>query len=314
MKLGLFLFETTIPNFEEFLSIDNYDEFVLFKARNLWLKQKLQYVGAGDARIVYSINNDKVFKLTKVGGNDQAKNEVNVFKCLGSKFVPKIYDYSPDYSWIISEKVTPFKTNQELVDAFQNACGITKEKWNELKGEIERDTLVLLWLLKQRLEEIRVLDSFLKQTSSWYRDFINILIKCRAKASDLYDDNAGIASDGRFVVLDTGSFEGVLEEQNALGAGGVVGYTAPLGAPGIGSSNKLEKSFWRDKAGKKVKTGSPDLDKDIKEMVQAINTPNGELNMIKGLWQNKEKEKVKTDSDQLHESTNQFVKCLLKRI
>jgi hypothetical protein len=48
-----------------------------------------------------------------------------------------------------------------------------------------------------------------------------------------------------------------LEEQNAIGGGGVVGYTAPLGAPGIGSSSKLEKGFWRKRAGKKVKTSSP---------------------------------------------------------
>ena len=48
-----------------------------------------------------------------------------------------------------------------------------------------------------------------------------------------------------------------LEEQNAVGGGGVVGYTAPLGAPGIGSSSALEKGFWRKRAGKKVKTASP---------------------------------------------------------
>lgn len=48
-----------------------------------------------------------------------------------------------------------------------------------------------------------------------------------------------------------------LEEVNAIGAGNIAGYTAPLGAPGIGASSKLEKGFWRKRAGKKVKTASP---------------------------------------------------------
>jgi hypothetical protein len=48
-----------------------------------------------------------------------------------------------------------------------------------------------------------------------------------------------------------------LEEVNAIGAGNVVGYTGPLGAPGVGASSSLEKGFWRKRAGKKVKTASP---------------------------------------------------------
>lgn len=56
-----------------------------------------------------------------------------------------------------------------------------------------------------------------------------------------------------------------LEEVNAVGAGNVVGYTGPLGAPGVGASSQLEKGFWRNKAGKHVKTASPELHKKGKK-------------------------------------------------
>lgn len=48
-----------------------------------------------------------------------------------------------------------------------------------------------------------------------------------------------------------------LEEFVAASTVAVQGYTGPLGAPGIGASSKLEKGFWRKRAGKKVKTSSP---------------------------------------------------------
>jgi hypothetical protein len=56
-----------------------------------------------------------------------------------------------------------------------------------------------------------------------------------------------------------------LEEQNAVGGGAIVGYTSPLGATGIGTNKQLEKGFWRDKAGKAVKSASPKLHKKRKK-------------------------------------------------
>ena len=52
-----------------------------------------------------------------------------------------------------------------------------------------------------------------------------------------------------------------LDEFNAMGTGMVVGYQAPLGAHGVGSSSPLEKAFWRDNSGKEIKTASPALHK-----------------------------------------------------
>lgn len=106
------------------------------------------------------------------------------------------------------------------------------------------------------------------------------------------------------------SFES-LEEFNALGAGAVVGYTGPLGAAGVGSSNALEKGFWRDESGKKVKTASPALhkkkkNKSLQEFIEYLfefepNTDRG----MKRLWADlpdvkNPEQPIKTNSPELH--------------
>jgi len=115
-----------------------------------------------------------------------------------------------------------------------------------------------------------------------------------------------------------------LEEANAISTGGgnltssgqIAGYIGPLGAPGIGSSKKLQKGFWRTDSTKKVKTSSPELHKPRNEnsefleaVIEAIghmqdpDTPTEKLHMVKLLWSPEERgEEVKTDSPALHES------------
>lgn len=93
-----------------------------------------------------------------------------------------------------------------------------------------------------------------------------------------------------------------LDEANAVASGNVVGYTAPLGAKGIGTDKRLEKGFWRDKAGKKIKTASPALHKENFGAMQDVDTPTKKLNMVQDLWDSEElSSDVKTDSPLVEE-------------
>ena len=93
-----------------------------------------------------------------------------------------------------------------------------------------------------------------------------------------------------------------LDEANAIASGNVVGYTAPLGAKGIGTDKRLEKGFWRDKAGKKIKTASPALHKENFGAMQDVDTPTKKLNMVQDLWDSEElSSDVKTDSPLVEE-------------
>lgn len=305
MKLNSILFEEFSNSFSEFLSISDSDPDELYEKRLEWLKNHYKFLGAGVSRRVFDFDENKVIKLSDIH-NDQNVNEIKVFQCFGTQYTLKIYKSAPDHTWIIVEKVKPFKNDEEMIAKFQDSCGITPEKWDSFKKEmgLTRDAFILLFLLREDMR-VKNLGKYIKKTSSWFSGLVKIVRSCKVSPNDLYDDNLGIASDGRFVIVDAGNFE-ILEEQNAVGGGGIVGYTAPLGSRGIGSDNKLEKGFWRDKAGKKVKTGSPELDKDIKETVQAVGTPTDDLNMIKGLYKD-DKEKGISIKEIIEEETKDLM-------
>lgn len=97
-----------------------------------------------------------------------------------------------------------------------------------------------------------------------------------------------------------------LEEQNALGAGGVVGYTGPLGSSSVGTDKKKERGFWRNKAGKKTKTSSPSVHNPKALALQsesfgAMHRPDFKGPAMPGLWKGLEdpEEPVKTGSPEL---------------
>ncbi len=107
-----------------------------------------------------------------------------------------------------------------------------------------------------------------------------------------------------------------LEEANTMASGNVSGYTGPLGADTVGTSKKLEKGFWRDRTGKKVKTGSPSvhnkdalaLSEDLGAM-QDVDTPVEQLHMVKLLWADEPKPKdgVRSGSPELDKDLNESI-------
>ena len=61
------------------------------------------------------------------------------------------------------------------------------------------------------------------------------------------------------------SSDEAFQELEEFIAGGVPGPMLPLGAKGAGADEGVEKGFWRNKAGKQVKTASPKLHKKGKK-------------------------------------------------
>lgn len=74
----------------------------------------LQFVGAGSSRNVYTLSSRKVLKIaTSDKGLGQNEAEVDVFTNPKSKpIVTRIYDYDPNYFWIISELIRPFENDK----------------------------------------------------------------------------------------------------------------------------------------------------------------------------------------------------------
>ena len=103
-----------------------------------------------------------------------------------------------------------------------------------------------------------------------------------------------------------------LDEFNAMGTGMVVGYQAPLGAHGVGSSSPLEKAFWRDNSGKSIKTASPSLHrkksrrKKIKETIPLLEGPYGEYPEIGAFIDFKIEKMSGTDKEKKEQITRKF--------
>lgn len=211
----------------------------------------------GDTRYVW-IMDSFVFKLAmSIKHIEDNKNEISVHKCLDDRFFAKILDYDKhNFLWITMEKVdTSFNGK---VNAIRNLF-----KLDDLD-----DDSALLWFGKN-LYNKEILNSKAVDSNSkkWIKGFFSSMQLCSVIINDLHEDNLG-ARNGRPVFFDYGKIE--LVEQNTLASGNVVGYMAPLGAKGIGTAKALEKGFWRNDAGKTVKTGSPALHKKKKVSLSEI--------------------------------------------
>jgi len=95
-------------------------------------------LGAGSFRSVFAVPDNPELVLKIVGANYDAKTHTEHAKKMNRKeaeapyqtasdLVPKVYDSAKDYFWIISEKVTPLKEWNEMMEFFP--------VWNKLVDE-----------------------------------------------------------------------------------------------------------------------------------------------------------------------------------
>lgn len=96
-------------------NLDAFKNLKDFQAASNYVLAMLPVLGRGSSRIVYDLGGDKVLKLAF---NDAgiAQNSLEARLTGRTPFFAHVYDMSPKGWWIISEKITPFKTAQEFTD------------------------------------------------------------------------------------------------------------------------------------------------------------------------------------------------------
>lgn len=217
------------------------------------LTQRIEYckkylgepIGKGTSRIVFEIGDDTVLKL--------ALNEKQIFQNKGefmnssklqNKFpnlFPRVYQHANDYSWIICERVLPFKHEDCITilgipyssnyiqyakdwEKAKNGDGtnLGYEKYmtpNQIEPEIDFDdnedvdiSLVgfIDWAESSRYEEDmgKANDVFfeLMKQNKWYQDVYNYIMQVNG-VTDIFDNNLGLAiRDNKpyIVILDNG--------------------------------------------------------------------------------------------------------------
>jgi len=94
----------------------------------------LPFLGSGSSRITFALSGDKTLKIAKNNaGAAQNKAEVEVAQKLGqNELVTKVFDFSPDFKWMVAEIVKPLEPNE-----FEQFIGLDSDKFQRLMDWFE---------------------------------------------------------------------------------------------------------------------------------------------------------------------------------
>jgi hypothetical protein len=204
-------------------SSDDPDEMIEY----LKYEAGLPYYGKGSSRVVFGVSPEKVIKVAHdldkdiAAGIEQNAAEVDVFTNPATKnIVAKVFDYHPDFLWIISERIEQFQdpvqyTNETgLSSSFviqflmqiklygeQNGFEKLKEEYESVKGST-------------RLRDKNFVKNF---ESAFYgngKEFFNklkdVMLKNDLMPKDFGYEHFGKTADGDVVLLDYG-FTGAVQ-------------------------------------------------------------------------------------------------------
>lgn len=207
----------------------------------------VDYIGGGAFRIVFSVGNDLVLKISTDSLGEQAfdppADQMNADDfALGTDadirgIVPRAYKHADDWSWVLLERVEPLNSDEEFFRFFRSDLLPDPLDLSEL-GRENYDTLIRVLLDMQNYALYRplemsdtVLSYFrgselarmtpdpsvpllevrkdLLRKSPFFRGLVIARKRYNIRTSEIRTDNLGIGSDGRLVLLDSSIFPDV---------------------------------------------------------------------------------------------------------
>lgn len=203
----------------------------------------IEFIGFGAFRIVFSIGNDLVLKLstdslaeTTYASADQMNMDDFALGTDSSirSIVPRAYKHAADWSWVLLERVEPLNSDEEFFRFFRSDLLPDPLELSEL-GREKYDTLIRVLLDMQNYALYRplemsdtVLSYFrgselarmtpdpsvpllevrkdLLRKSPFFRGLVIARKRYNIRTSEIRVDNLGIGSDGRLVLLDSSIF------------------------------------------------------------------------------------------------------------
>lgn len=201
-------------------TIPQQESFSMEKLKNLRTSKEIrrytqitlgdEELGRGQARVAYLVGNDKVLKVALSDNKAyQNQNEITNSKCLGSRYTPKIYDFDPRFSWILTEHVNQTKSTEVLVQKLNELTGLDQEEelrfGNSFDVQDFFSDLAALTARENVLPKYQNRHDFLMSHSEWYQGLVKSLIGCKVSTWDFHKNNWGIRpSTGELVLLDVG--------------------------------------------------------------------------------------------------------------
>ena len=176
-----------------------------------YAKEHLRLLGEGSSRAVFYLSNRFVLKIAKNdAGYAQNEAEVEVFTNPATKpIVAKIYDFDPDYAWIVSEVVRELTTARE----FEEKSGF---QLLSLMNILRADKQTLPYLLKEpdysklaphhhdmAVERYKMNNKVF--ASPLYAAIKELQLNSKIQLVDLQTaGHWGMTADGQLVILDYG--------------------------------------------------------------------------------------------------------------
>lgn len=208
-------------NIRELKAMQNIEEI------SAYIYETLELVSEGSSRAVFILSSGKVVKLAKLdydenpGHYDEEADEWiensdqvgNIDKGTGQneaefttymeaspgvqKLLPKIYDYEPNFYWLISELVEPLK--YDAWATFEKASGVSKIEFNDFRSDM-RDEYGVGFGEREDYED-----------SEFLTAMYDLVVEHDISVGDIQDcEQWGTTTEGRLVLLDAGGTNEVL--------------------------------------------------------------------------------------------------------
>lgn len=165
-----------------------------------YLGSRFKIIGEGRTRVTYQVTSSKVVKVARNKAGIQG-NQIEV-SASESRFAPMVWDYDPEFEWVISERVLP--VTDSMVDSiFRSRTGLGHWElsgvlWVGVRGKVPSHSKPV-----DKIGPLKIKNEELLKTNAWYREFLEFLIKFKVDPFELHSVNLGL-SKGNLVVLDLG--------------------------------------------------------------------------------------------------------------
>lgn len=174
-------------------------------------KLGFSFIGQGDSRMVFAINDQAVLKLSKsLWKHSQNQREVSIHNCLHDndnfRWFARVLDYDKEkYFWLVMERVRPLSVF-EVANHTKRLLGARAVELLKAKGYAPTNPASILMMLGENDELLK----HLTELSEWLRGFSEALSQCGIAVDDLHSSNFGLRvkdsydAEGDLVVLDYG--------------------------------------------------------------------------------------------------------------
>ena len=191
----------------EAFSLETLRSKPTLKEARAYIRESLgEELGRGHARGAWAIDDKTIVKVvlgTKLYENE---NEVKHAACLGEEYAVKVFEFHPEFWWLIEERLNPIQES-DFVKRFNALTGVTMNSSDEIQ-----DAFAFLDHMKDEWSVANdpafPASKLLHQKllgNKWFAGLVDKIELCNVHPKDFHCKNWGLRpSTGQLVLIDVG--------------------------------------------------------------------------------------------------------------